>query len=329
MTRHARLLRSLTLAPIVCAAGVVTAFAADPFTVRGVPVDASAPTATQAQTQAIGQGQLVAARQLMNRLTLESERAAKGLPELTPEIVGPLIRGLTIDNERRSATRYLGDVSIAFNPSAVQQLLRSSGLTMVSSQAQPRVVLASGTLSRDAEAQLRSGRFAHALTPLELPPGGDIYALGGAYTARDMQRVLNLSGGNTALVIEGAPGAYRAYEITLGSQGPMQSNTYSFSSLDALVAQLERDFKQTAAVPSDSQASQTVSVLYSSLSEWQRLQQAINTSAQVRDARLDAVSKDGALMTITYGSLDRLAAEMRQKGVRVEQDPKLGLVIRR
>ena len=328
MTRHARLLRSLILAPIVCAAGVVTAFAADPFTVRGVPVDASAPTATEAQTQAIGQGQLVAARQLMNRLTLESERTAKGLPELTPEIVGPLIRGLTIDNERRSATRYLGDVSIAFNPSAVQQLLRSSGLTMVSSQASPRRVFARSTLSPRLEAQLRAGRYSHALTPLEMPPGGDLYALGGRIDAATINAV-SPDNGFVLVIEETTSGGIRATEFSGDELSDRSRDLGSFPSLDALVAQLERDFKQTAAVPSDSQASQTVSVLYSSLSEWQRLQQAINTSAQVRDARLDAVSKDGALMTITYGSLDRLAAEMRQKGVRVEQDPKLGLVIRR
>ncbi len=330
MTRHARLLRSLIAAPLVCAASVTLAFAADPFTVRGVPVDASAPTATQAQTQAIGDGQLVAARQLMERLTLEGERAAKGLPELTPEVVGPLIRGLTIDNERRSATRYLGDVSIAFNPSAVQRLLQSSGLTMVSSQAQPRIVLARGTLPTAVEGQLNSGRFAHALTPLEVLPGGNLYALASSLDPQDPDSALRLSGGKPVFVLD--PSGSTGFSVTeyVPSNGaPTERSLGSFRSLDGLVSQLERDFKQTAAVPSDSQASQTVSVLYSSLGEWQRLQRAINTSAQVRDARLDAVSKDGALMTITYGSIDRLAAEMRQKGVRVEEDPKLGLVIRR
>ena len=325
MTRYARLLRSLIIAPAIAMASAAIALAADPFTVRGVPVDASAPSATEAQTQAIGQGQLAAARRLVERLTLESERAAKGVPDLTPEVVGPLIRGLTIDNERRSATRYLGDVSIAFNPSAVQQLLRSSGLTMVSSQAQPRVVMARSPLPESVRTQLRAGRYAHALTPLVLPPDGSVFV----QNPLDAELAVQISGGQTALVIDGGPGAYTATEYVMGGSGAQEMNRYSFSSLDRLVAQLERDFKQTAAVPSDSQSSQTVSVLYSSLGEWQQLQRAINTSAQVRDARLDAVSKDGALMTLTYGSLDRLAAEMRQKGVRVEQDPKLGLVIRR
>ncbi|MGB3455093.1 MAG: hypothetical protein WBA35_01925, partial [Litorimonas sp.] len=93
--------------------------AADPFTVARVPVDATAQSAIQAQTDAIGRGQIEAARILLDRLTLESERSQSGLPPLSAQVVGPLIRGLSIDNERRSATRYLGDVTIAFNPSAV------------------------------------------------------------------------------------------------------------------------------------------------------------------------------------------------------------------
>jgi len=64
--------------------------------------------------------------------------------------------------------------------------------------------------------------------------------------------------------------------------------------------------------------------------DWIALQDAINTSAQIKGARLDALSKDGALMTISYGGdLDRMANELRFKGVRVEQDPRIGLVFRR
>ncbi|MGB6229662.1 MAG: hypothetical protein WBF53_05995, partial [Litorimonas sp.] len=105
--------------------------------------------------------------------------------------------------------------------------------------------------------------------------------------------------------------------------------TLSARSLAGLIARMEADWKATSAVPSSAAQTSTVTVLYGSLAEWQRLQRAINTSAQVRDARLDALSKDGALMTLSYGSVERLAAEMAQKGVRVVQDPALGLVIRR
>ena len=296
------------------------ALAADPFTVAGVPVDATAPSAIQAQTEAIASGQRRAARLLLERLTLEDERAASGLPELTPDVVGPLIRGLSVNNERRSATRYLGDLTIAFNPSAVQQLLRSSGLTMVSSQAQERLVVPVDVQPDSALArELLSGRHAHALTPLQTPrPDGFLFS--SPTLSGQIDTALQLSGLQSALVVYGDG---RIAEI--GSDGSRRSLS---GPLSRLVAGLEREWKQTAAVPSASVTNQTASVLYNSLSEWQRLQRAINTSAQVRDARLDAVAKDGALMTIGYGDFARLQSEMRQKGVIVEQDPELGLVIR-
>ena len=73
-----------------------------------------------------------------------------------------------------------------------------------------------------------------------------------------------------------------------------------------------------------------VSILYNSQSEWQRLKSAINGSAQIQDARLDAMSKDGALMTITYaGDMSRLKRELAFKGVDIRKDAKLGMVLTR
>lgn len=304
------------------------ALAADPFTVAKVPVDARAESAIQAQTQAIGQGQITAARILLDRLTLQSERADKGLPPLSSEVVGPLIRGLSIDNERRSATRYLGDVSIAFNPSAVQTLLRSSGLTMVTSQARERLALPIGLNPAGALAtDILSGRYAHALTPILSPTADDMARLFGEPTRAQIESLAAQYGVQQVLIIRETRSGLNATDLSLDTDESRQLS--SRGGMADLVARMEADWKATSAVPSTSAQTTTVSVLYNSLAEWQRLQDAINNSAQVSDARLDALSKDGALMTIRYGSLDRLAAEMSQKGVRVYQDPALGLVIRR
>jgi len=99
---------------------------------------------------------------------------------------------------------------------------------------------------------------------------------------------------------------------------------------DRVVERLETDWKQVSAVTAGEVITTSVSVLYSSHRDWIELQEAINTSAQITAARLDALSKDGALMTISYGGdIARLANELRFKGVNVEQDPSLGLVFRR
>ncbi len=330
MTRLFSLLAALVL---LLGLAAPSARAADPFTVAKVPVDATAQSAIQAQTRAIADGQIEAARILLNRLTLESERAERGLPPLTTETVGPLIRGLSIDNERRSATRYLGDVTIAFNPSGVQQLLRDSGLRLVRSQARSRLLLPVGlNAETSSEGELNiirdvlSNRYANALTPVLSPSVEELRLLSRQPSPARIDSLAASYGVEQVLLVRFDGQGVSATDLSLDTG---ERRDLSDISLPALVAQLERDWKATSAVPLDSVQTSTVSVLYGSMAEWQRLQAAINNSAQVRDARLDALSKDGALMTISHGDLDSLAAEMAQKGLRVFDDPQLGLVIRR
>jgi len=118
------------------------AHAADPFTVSGIAVDATGQTPIEAQTLAIRDGQARAANILLERLTVESERLTKGTVPVSEDNAAKMIRAMEIDNEKRSSTRYLGDITVAFNPSAMQAYLRQSGLTMISSQSRDRLVLA-------------------------------------------------------------------------------------------------------------------------------------------------------------------------------------------
>ena len=146
------------------------AHAADPFTVAGIAVDATGSSPIEAQTLAIQDGQTRAANILLERLTLGSERQAKGATPVSPENAAKMIRAMEIDNEKRSATRYLGDISVAFNPSAIQAYLQQAGLTMISSQARDRLILPLSNGSLDTEstwfqAWLKNGA-AHALTPI-------------------------------------------------------------------------------------------------------------------------------------------------------------------
>ena len=97
-----------------------------------------------------------------------------------------------------------------------------------------------------------------------------------------------------------------------------------------IVGTLESDWKQASVSTAENAVSMAVSVLYDSHSEWLRLKDSINGSAQIQDARLDALSKDGALMTITYGGdIGRLRNELAFKGVDVRNDPSLGVVLAR
>ena len=312
------------------------AFAADPFTVGGISVDARAATAIEAQTQAIQDGQLRAATVLIERMTLESERAAKPIPALTPEMVGRMIRALEVGQERRSANRYLGKITVAFNPSQVQSFLQANDLTMVSSQASERLVLVRETGLRGSgglQAIFSDPRLSHALTPLQIASAEDVEFLSATPSDDELNALAAKYRLNQLLIVE-SNGTVTDISVDTGSrqsffiQPGFDETDASFA--DRIVARLEGEWKQASAVVAGEVVTSSVSVLYNTHADWIALQDAINTAAQIKGARLDALSKDGALMTISYGGdVDRLANELRFKGVRVEQDPRLGLVFKR
>lgn len=320
------------------ALGVFPAFAGDPFTVGGIKVDATAANAIEAQVKASAEGQLAAADVLFKRLTLEQERLASPLPVLTSETVARMIRALEPSKERRSANRYLGEVTVAFNPSQVQQFLQSYNLTLVSSQARERLVVVRESGLRggtDALSSLQSAfadpRLSYALTPLRAASAQDVEFLPSNPSDNDLQALALKYNLNQILIVEQTG---NVTDISLDT-GNRQSffvepgvDTASFA--DRVVERLESDWKQVSAITAGEVVTTSVSVLYNSHRDWIALQEAINTSAQITGARLDALSKDGALMTISYGGdIARLSNELRFKGVRVEQDPQLGLVFKR
>lgn len=321
--------RFFTLIFSVLVMAASRAFAADPFTVGGIYVDATAATAIEAQTMAIQDGQLRAALKLIDRVTLASERAANPVPDLTPEIVGRMIRALEVGQERRSANRYLGEITVAFNPSQVQAFLRANDLTLVSSQARERLVLVRG--DNRLQSVFADPRLSYALTPLQAASAEDVRFLSASPSDAELKALAAKYGLNQVLIVE-ASGTVTDVSTDTGNRKSFyispRNDGAAFA--DAIVARLETDWKQASAIVADEMVTTAVSVLYSSHSDWIALQDAINTSAQIKGARLDALSKDGALMTISYGGdIDRMANELRFKGVRVEQDPKLGLVFKR
>jgi len=247
---------------------------------------------------------------------------------LTNETVARMIRALEPSKERRSANRYLGEVTVAFNPSQVQQFLQQHNLTLVSSQARERLVVV-------REAGLRGGfadpRFSYALTPLRAASVEDA-ALLSANPSDDALQTLALQYNLNQILIVEPTGNITDISLDTGNRQSFfiepSDNAAEFA--DRVVERLESDWKQVSAVTAGEVVTTSVSVLYSSHREWIDLQEAINTAAQITGARLDAISKDGALMTISYGGdVARLANELRFKGVSVEQDPRLGLVFRR
>ena len=113
----------LLLAPLGLPA---PAHADDLYTVRDVAVDVSDISAVEARRKALREAQLLGFHRLLRKLTLQQDWPR--LPRLGFEEIRPLVRSLEFEAEKRSTTRYLADVTVAFDPEAVQALLSGANV---------------------------------------------------------------------------------------------------------------------------------------------------------------------------------------------------------
>ena len=92
--------------------------------------------------------------------------------------------------------------------------------------------------------------------------------------------------------------------------------------------QLAELWKQTAIVRAKQKTEVQLTVMYRNISEWLELRSAIGASPFIADARLDGISRDGALMTVTYRGLrEQLMGDLHKRGARMQSSQELGEVV--
>lgn len=341
------MLKRITSFLFACLAYVNFAFAGDPFMVSGVQVDATGSNAIEAQNIAVSEGQVRAAQILLNRVTLPSQRAGQNFASITPEVILPMIRSLEISNEKRSTQRYLGEISVGFSQSEVQKYLASKSMTMMASQAEKRLVVPvlSGTSlwsENEWQSIWGSPAFQNSLTPVDViipTRGNDSLISASQASVGDMaalKRLGDFFGVRRILVANAVPGPgsinvrIEDVEVDTGLKrdlGSISGADYPDAAWQ-VISRLEDEWKVANASLSANAVTTNVSVLYKSHNDWIWLQSVINNSAQIQGARLDALSKDGALMSLTYGGdIERLRNELSYKGVELRQDPEIGTVL--
>ncbi len=323
--------------------------AGDVFTISGVHVDASADNALQAQTAAISDGQRRAANLLIERMSLASDRAKVGFGGVSQKDSAKMIRALSIANEKRSATRYLGDITVAFNKQAVEQYMKSRGLRMISTQAGERLVIP--VFEGDAIWQdniwtnaWEKVDISNSLTPMRvIKQNTDTMALKNAnifvLDMETLQKFGKIYGVRHILLVEANNGqagiTASIKDISLDSEtsrnlGYVSAGTAKGAVLK-IIEKLEEDWKSSV-VGTDTGKTVIlpVSVLYSSLSEWISLRDALDGAQQIKAAQIRSLSAHGADMRISFnGDMARLKNELSYKGLELRNDDKLGLVLGR
>ncbi|RMD86668.1 MAG: DUF2066 domain-containing protein [Alphaproteobacteria bacterium] len=109
------------------------------FTVYRIAVDVTASTATAARREALEEAQERAYRTLLEKLVAAQDVAA--LPAPDPALMESLVRAVDIVEERRSPTRYLATVNVAFRADAVRQLFAEAGVAYTESMAGPYLLV--------------------------------------------------------------------------------------------------------------------------------------------------------------------------------------------
>ena len=158
--------------------GVVRARSDALYTVRSVPIDITAESASQAKKQALTFGKGQAFSRLIERLVARDQRTR--LPALEPEQILSLIQDFSLHDEKQSLVRYRADLTVRFVPDQVLSFLRQSGVSVTETTRQPVLLLPvwldNGTALlwedtnswRDAWFDLDLGA---TLVPLIVPPG--------------------------------------------------------------------------------------------------------------------------------------------------------------
>ncbi|MBL4854699.1 MAG: DUF2066 domain-containing protein [Robiginitomaculum sp.] len=341
-----KLLGGFLLAISLC----VNAFASDPYTVSGVHVDAHAKNALEAQTLAIAQGQLAAANLLIERLTLATDRRAKGFLGVAQEDGAKMIRALEISNEKRSANRYLGDITVAFNRAAVEQYLRAKGLRLIDTQSRKRLVIPmmqdTGLWEPNPWSHAwRETNINNVLTPMQtITPNTDVFRIvanpdASKLDMKTLQSIGRIYGVQQILIVNARlqNGGYSSSIVDVSLDAGSSRNlgrVRGFSAAETVaqvVRKVEDDWKANSVQAVDARTiTLPVSILYRTHADWIELQDVINGSAQIRSAQLIALSKSGAMMYLSYGGdMERLRNELAFKGVSLRKDEALGMVLTR
>lgn len=319
-------------AALLSAAGAVPPAAAQSdsiFTVRGIPVDATAESVTQARAQAIAQGQARAFDRLIQRLVMDQER--QFVPEIGSNEIGSMVTDFSVANERTSDVRYLADMTVRFQGDAVRNFLQRAGVNYAETQARRIVVV---PLYRDEEGwrlwdspnpwheAWLDGPYNDDLVPFEAPLGDidDVTAID-VEAARNgdssaLRAIAERYGAQEVLLAEaqvsGNPATVQVQaQRLLGGSGRTVSDQVSQGEGEDLAAALRRAAERVAAAYQDEWKAQNVlrfgsesqlvaEVPIQSLGEWMEIRSRLQSLPQIRNIQIIYLTRGEARINLTY-----------------------------
>ena len=294
----------------------------DVYTIPDINVDESAASVIEAQQKAFAAARLIGVRRLFSKITLPQDRARAGGLTVDNQLAQRLAAAVDVLEETRGGGRYKGVLSVVVNPQLARLHLQSLGIPFIDQQAAPALVApvavrgwqgawlaAWGDRETLALAPYKVSAITYSATADWLDLEGEANQIG---AQRGVVAEL-LSGNRVSLTMVTAGGD--TFIGTTGSAADMESAVQRASTL------LDDHWKQEAIIRTDIRTVQQVEILYTSLAEWNKLRGALVRSPLVSDFKINAVARNGAVVTFAYaGDEARLAGDLRQRGVAINAD---------
>lgn len=321
------------------------------YAVAGVYVDETAANAAAAQQAGLAAAQRQGFARLAARLTLAEETARQGAPVAEGAALEQLLLSVDVEDERRSSTRYIGRLTVRFDPSGVRALLRAQNFTVVDTRTAPVLIVPASSVvwvNQDQSGLWRQvweqGGFQSELVPLAAAPaslGGapnwaaaaPFATAAGATTALYATLFMQGSTVTAALVEVGANGVRRDRGEVLArvnGEGTPALRAALASLAEQASLRLQSEWKARIATGTGQRARVSASALYSDLRQWVRIKQGLEAAAQtlISEIRIEAVGREGALVSFSFvGEHAQLTAELARRGVSLE-DSRIGPVLR-
>jgi len=307
------------------------------YAVSGVYVDETAANAAAAQQAGLAAAQRVGFERLVRRLTIPDELAARGVPQVESATLDRLVSSVDIEEERRSGTRYIGRLTVRFDPSGVRTLLRQFNLTVVDTRTSPVLVaplVVDGT-SEETAALWRevwaNGGFGDELVPLATAPtelrGAPAWQTASGFAqqaaaASALYATLRVQGGTaTATLIEVDANATRPRgDVTarVNGEDPAALRAALSSLAQQASERIQNEWKGRVATGGGQRGRINASALYTSQAQWEQIKDALEGAAQtlISEIRIEAVGRQGALVSFSFvGDRNQLVAELQRRGI--------------
>ncbi len=326
----------------------------DVFEVRNVAVDVTAKTATEARAKALANGQQVAFRRLLERLTMRSDYFR--LPDLPRNRIASYVKDFSVEEEKTSAVRYLAKLNFRFHGDAVRKLLTDSSIAFAETPSRPVLILpvyqAAGAmlLWDDPNPWRRAWESLppiDGLVPMLLPRGdlADIAAIGVEQAINgDLQQLSSIASRydtKDTIVAQAIQGINTrgvrdldVYVTRYGSELMEQTMVRNFSSepgedmnsllgraAEELARSIEDSWKSDNLMQFGSQSVVAVTVRIKGLNDWLKVRRILSGVAVIRQIELVLLSRDEVRINLHYiGEREQLSLALEQVDLSLDRD---------